>query len=659
MQGKRVREANGSRASSSIRVDAPTFVGQDTAAAGEAEEPPGSLPASTRHPQWKDVPTAQWEDWRWQMQHAVRTTRQLAELLPLPVKGLADLERLESKYKLALPPYYLSLIDANDPYGDPIGLQSLPHLAETLDDSTEELEDPLEEDQDSPVPGLTHRYPDRVLLITTPVCSMYCRFCTRKRVTMDREGWDAPSHDELRMIDYVRQHPEIHDCILSGGDALMLPPAKLRWFLTSLAEIPHVDVIRVGTRVPVTLPQKLFDQQWIDILHETGKVWVQTHFNHPREITPEAARGCRNLINAGLPINNHAVLLKGVNDALPTMRDLMRGLLRIKVRPYYLFHCDPVTGAGHFRTSVWKGLEIMEGLRGHMSGLGVPTYVIDGLYGAGKIPVMPNYVISASEQAVVLRNYEGMVFRYSPEDQHGIRPLVVETTGVSNLLSGDGHKLLPAGVKRMERRRLRAEAAAAANEAAVSDSAASATEAAIETINLAATSAVNAAPMIVEIVAPATPAEATVVAGRIRPRATKVPTASSNGQSTTSNRRALTPKEVSEVVAAARRNGRSTAMNTTAMNTAAMSSAAVAAANSTAEQVAETKPAGRASRANAAQSDKSAARSGAKSSTRSSAADKREAEASSARPVACTELLVGAWPANEEPAVRVLSDAVR
>ena len=645
MQGKRVREANGSRASSSIRVDAPTFVGQDTAAAGEAEEPPGSLPASTRHPQWKDVPTAQWEDWRWQMQHAVRTTRQLAELLPLPVKGLADLERLESKYKLALPPYYLSLIDVNDPYGDPIGLQSLPHLAETLDDSTEELEDPLEEDQDSPVPGLTHRYPDRVLLITTPVCSMYCRFCTRKRVTMDREGWDAPSHDELRMIDYIRQHPEIHDCILSGGDALMLPPAKLRWFLTSLAEIPHVDVIRVGTRVPVTLPQKLFDQQWIDILHETGKVWVQTHFNHPREITPEAARGCRNLINAGLPINNHAVLLKGVNDSLPTMRDLMRGLLRIKVRPYYLFHCDPVTGAGHFRTSVWKGLEIMEGLRGHMSGLGVPTYVIDGLYGAGKIPVMPNYVISASEQAVVLRNYEGMVFRYSPEDQHGVRPLIVETTGVSNLLSGDGQKLLPSGVARMERRRRRAEVAAAAS----ATETAGATMSAMVTTDEANVSTVDAAPMIVEIVAPATPAEATVVAGRIRPRATKAPAASGNGQGQTSNRRAITAKEVSEVVAAARRNGRG----------AAMSAAAVAAAGSTTEPIADTKPASRSSRASTGQNDKPAARSGAKSSSRNPAADKRDSEASAARPVACTELLVGAWPSTDEPAVRVLSDAER
>ena len=633
MQGKRVREANASRANSAIRVDTPVAVAPDTAAAGEAEEPPGSLPASTRHPQWKDVPRAQWEDWRWQMQHAVRTTRQLAELLPLPVKGLADLERLESKYKLALPPYYLSLIDANDPYGDPIGLQSLPHLAETFADSSEELEDPLEEDQDSPVPGLTHRYPDRVLLITTPVCSMYCRFCTRKRVTMDREGWDAPSHDELRMIDYIRQHEEIHDCILSGGDALMLPPAKLRWFLTSLAEIPHVDVIRVGTRVPVTLPQKLFDRQWIEILHETGKVWVQTHFNHPREITPEAARGCRNLIDAGLPINNHAVLLKGVNDDLLTMRDLMRGLLRIKVRPYYLFHCDPVTGAGHFRTSVWKGLEIMEGLRGHMSGLGVPTYVIDGLYGAGKIPVMPNYVISASDQAIVLRNYEGMVFRYSPEDQHGGRAHVVTTTGVSDLLSGEGDKLVPAGVARMERRRRRSEAAMTV-------------EANVNASDEAAPSSADSAPMIVEIAPPTTAAEATVVAGRIRPRASKAAGGNGSSANDAGTNRASSAKHVSQIVTAARKPGR----------TSAMSAAAVEAANSTSETVPETKPASRAARSVPARGDKPAARDSAKATVRSKSAS---ASASATQPVACTELLVGAWPTTDDSMVRVLSDVVR
>ncbi|MBL9124203.1 MAG: KamA family radical SAM protein [Planctomycetaceae bacterium] len=408
--------------------------------------------AGPRHPEWKDVPLAEWEDWRWQMHNAVRTTQRLAELLPIPAQGLATLAELETQYKLAIPPYYLSLINPEDPY-DPIGLQALPNLAETLGNSGVELEDPLEEDKDSPVPGLTHRYPDRVLLVTTPVCSMYCRFCTRKRVTMDRDGWDAPSHDDRRMVDYVRNHPEIHDCIISGGDALMLSEGKLRWFLTELAAIEHVGVIRLGTRVPVTLPQKLFDTRLIELLQSVDKVWIQTHFNHPTEITPEAARGCRNLVNAGMPISNHSVLLKGVNDSVQTMRDLVRGLLRIKVRPYYLFHCDPVVGAGHFRTTVWKGMEIIEGLRGHVSGLAVPTYVVDGLHGAGKIPLLPNYLVSASENAVVLRNYEGMLFRYSPEDREATEPSPLTTTGVSNLLSGQGSKLLPEGTARIERRK--------------------------------------------------------------------------------------------------------------------------------------------------------------------------------------------------------------
>ena len=293
----------------------------------------------------------------------------------------------------------------------------MPSSKEETNPSGVEFDDPLEEDQDSPVPGVTHRYPDRALLITTPVCSMYCRFCTRKRVTMDREGWDAPSRDEMRMIEYVRQTEAIHDVILSGGDPLTLPVAKLQWFLEELAAIDHVDVIRVGTRVPVTLPQRLYDRDLVELLQSVGKVWIQTHFNHPVEITPEATHACRNLINAGMPINNHSVLMKGVNDSVQTMRELVRGLLRIKVRPYYMFHCDPVTGAGHFRTSVWKGIEIIEGLRGHVSGLAVPTYVVDGLHGAGKIPVMPNYMLSSSDDAVVLRNYEGMIFRYAPEDK--------------------------------------------------------------------------------------------------------------------------------------------------------------------------------------------------------------------------------------------------
>jgi lysine 2,3-aminomutase len=304
------------------------------------------------------------------------------------------------------------------------------------------------------VPGLTHRYPDRALLITTHVCTMYCRFCTRKRATMVRGGWDAVSHDDERMIEYIRTHPEIRDVIVSGGDPLTLPTPKLRFFLESLRAIKHVDVVRIGTRVPVTLPQKLYDQELIDLLASAEKVWIQTHFNHPREITPEAARVCNALLKAGMPVNNHTVLLKGVNDDLHTIRQLMRALLRIKVRPYYLFHCDPVTGAGHFRTSVWKGLEIMEGLRGHLSGLGIPTYVVDSPHGGGKIPLMPNYLVSASDDAVVLRNFEGLLVRYQAED----KPATIKPTpsrGVSALLQGDRTAIVPENNERMARRRLK------------------------------------------------------------------------------------------------------------------------------------------------------------------------------------------------------------
>ena len=416
----------------------------------DEEEPPSR---SHRHPLWADVPAEQWNDWRWQSQNAIRSIRQLRTLLTFNEEELEAIGKLESDYKLAIPPYYFSLINPEDP-NDPIRLQSVPSPLELQNPSGYELEDPLEEDKDSPVPGLTHRYPDRVLLVTTHVCSMYCRFCTRKRATMVRGGWDAISRNDQRMIDYVASHPEIRDVIVSGGDPLTLPTAKLRFFLENLNRIPHVDVIRIGTRVPVTLPQRLYDQELVDLLASAQKVWIQTHFNHPREITPESKRVCNALLRAGMPVNNHSVLLKGVNDSLETMRELMRGLLRIKVRPYYLFHCDPVIGAGHFRTSVWKGIEIMEGLRGHMSGLGIPTYVVDSPHGGGKIPLMPNYLVSASDDAVVLRNFEGMLVRYQAQD----KPNTVETTmtrGVSSLLQGTRSAIIPEGNERMARRQLR------------------------------------------------------------------------------------------------------------------------------------------------------------------------------------------------------------
>jgi lysine 2,3-aminomutase len=423
---------------------------------GDGDEPPSSAPLrSNRHPAWADVPEADWTDWRWQAQHAVRHPRQLVELLPFDAEERRAIEALQEQYKLAIPPYYFSLIDPADPR-DPIRLQSVPapqELAGAVGADGED--DPLDEDKDSPVPGLTHRYPDRALLVTTHVCTMYCRFCTRKRATMKRGGWDAVSRDDRRMVDYVRAHPEIRDVIVSGGDPLTLPLEKLAFFIEGLTAVPHVDVIRIGTRVPVTLPQRLDDDELVDLLAASNKIWIQTHFNHPREVTPEARRACDRLRLRGMPINNHAVLLRGVNDSLAVQRELCRALLRIKVRPYYLFHCDPVTGAGHFRTPVWKGIEIIEGLRGHISGLGVPTYVVDAPRGGGKIPLGPNYLVSASNHSVVLRNYEGMIVHYHPTAAPHEPAEPVVTQGVSGLLHGDAEVLVPEGTPRLARRRAR------------------------------------------------------------------------------------------------------------------------------------------------------------------------------------------------------------
>jgi lysine 2,3-aminomutase len=423
---------------------------------GDGDEPPSlSTARSQRHPVWADVPDDDWNNWRWQAQNAVRHPRQLLELLPFSDDERLAIATLQSLYKLAIPPYYFSLIDPSDPH-DPIRLQSVPSSRELAGATGADGEDdPLDEDKDSPVPGLTHRYPDRALIVTTHVCTMYCRFCTRKRATMKRGGWDAVSRNDVRMLEYVRDHPEIHDVIVSGGDPLTLPLDKLEFFVRSLGAIPHLDVIRIGTRVPVTLPQRLDDDELLDVLSISDKVWIQTHFNHPREVSPESRRACDRLRSRGLPVNNHAVLLKGVNDSLATQRELCQALLRIKVRPYYLFHCDPVTGAGHFRTPVWKGIEIIEGLRGHISGLGVPTYVVDAPRGGGKIPLMPNYLISASPDSVVLRNYEGMIVHYQPTGAPQEQRPPVTTQGVSGLFQGQAEVLVPEKTPRMMRRKPR------------------------------------------------------------------------------------------------------------------------------------------------------------------------------------------------------------
>ncbi len=435
--------------------DASAAIGLDDRS--DSDEPPGwvELPKGSaigrRHAKWADVPDSQWDDWRWQSRNAVRNANQLVELLATTPDERLALVRLQAEYKLAIPPYYFSLIDPTDA-ADPIRLQAVPSPLELADSNGTVEDDPLDEDKDSPVRGLTHRYPDRALIVTTHVCTMYCRFCTRKRATMKRGGWDTVSRDDRRMVEYVRSHPEIRDVVVSGGDPLTLPLEKLAFFVENLSDIPHVDVIRIGTRVPVTLPQRLFDDEVVDVLKRSDKIWIQTHFNHPVEVTPEATRACDRLRMAGMPINNHAVLLAGVNDSLAVQKELCRALLRIKVRPYYLFHCDPVTGAGHFRTPVWKGIEIIEGLRGHISGLGVPTYVVDATRGGGKIPLGPNYLLSASNDSVVLRNYEGMIVHYRPTGTTPEASPPVQTQGVSALLANQAEALIPQGNARLARR---------------------------------------------------------------------------------------------------------------------------------------------------------------------------------------------------------------
>jgi lysine 2,3-aminomutase len=355
-----------------------------------------------------------WYDWRWQIKNLVRTPEEMCRHLSSLRDKIEIIRAINKRYPLLISPYYLSLINDDDP-DDPLLRQVIPYLEELSDGDGDE--DPLAEERDMPVPGLTHRYPDRVLLVLTNFCSTFCRFCTRKRLIGKRGFGLLGRLDEV--FSYLKNHVEVRDVILSGGDPLTLSLPVLGRILDGLVEIPHIEMVRIGSRVPVTLPMRLFDRDLLDLLGRYNFLWVNTHFNHPREVTPEATTAVENLQRLGIPVNNQTVLLKGVNDSLSTMKSLVHALLRIRVRPYYIFHCDPVKGTSHFRTDIKKGIEIIEGLRGFTSGLGVPTYVVDGPGGSGKIPVSPNYVLSLSEDSVTLRNYENHVvsYRYQNMDE--------------------------------------------------------------------------------------------------------------------------------------------------------------------------------------------------------------------------------------------------
>lgn len=396
-------------------------------------------------------------DWKFQMRNRITSPDGLFKAVPKLARrskmwkeGMIRAGRL---YRMAITPYYLSLIDFSNPE-DPIAKQAIPSGLETIT-RTWEREDPLDEEADSQVIGLTHRYPDRALMVTTNLCAMYCRHCTRKRKWKNPEG--HASRKKLgEMLEYLKKTQEITDVIISGGDPLILPLNRLREILTELRKIPHIEIIRIGTRVPVVLPQRI-DEALLEILDGAAPIWLNTQFNHPREITEESAEACEKILKAGIPVSNQTVLLRGVNDCPEIMSKLCKQLLKIRVRPYYLYQCDPVKGVGHFRTSVGEGIRIIEYLRGHISGIGIPTFVIDAPGGAGKIPVAPNYLLFDAGSYVVLRNYEGVILRYNnpPPKDHSCCSVCTGGTrrGVASIEFGENTELIPEGTTRIMKRR--------------------------------------------------------------------------------------------------------------------------------------------------------------------------------------------------------------
>ncbi len=374
----------------------------------EDEEPPSSTPLPGRNTFFAHIPGENWNDWKWQFRNRITTLDELAKFIPLSAKEKLRLNLVIEKYPLAITPYYLSLINPSDPH-DPIKKQAIPSFQEiALADMGSE--DPLEEKRDSVVPGLVHRYPDRVLMVLTDICAMLCRHCTRKREWC-HGGWTRSDAEIEAMLDYIRKNKTVRDVIISGGDPLTLSTQRLEGVLASLRHIEHVEIIRIGTRFPVVLPQRI-DDELCAMLSKYGPIWLNTHFNHYQEITPEAAAACDRLTRAGVPVSNQAVLLRGINDTVKTQLKLCHELLRAKIRPYYLFQCDEVQGTEHLHTPVQVGVKIIEKMRGYTSGLAIPTFVIDLPGGEGKVPLQPNYLLSQTEEELILKNYQGRVFSF-------------------------------------------------------------------------------------------------------------------------------------------------------------------------------------------------------------------------------------------------------
>jgi len=407
---------------------------------------------------WKDVEEDEWNDWRWQLRNRIMdldTLKKVINLTPIEDEGVKS---SLGKLRMAITPYWITLIDKDDP-DDPIRRQAIPTIKE-LEIKEEDIFDPLFEEVDSPVKGLTHRYPDRVLFLITDQCGMYCRHCTRRRLAGER---DKPRTKEELMagIEYIREHTEINDVLLSGGDALLVSDNILELIIKELRKIPHIDVIRIGTRAPSTLPMRITNEL-VEMLKKYHPIWLNTQFNHYKEITDESKKAILKLVDAGIPVGNQSVLLKGINDCPIIQKKLVNELVKIRVRPYYLYQCDLSQGISHFRTSVGKGIEIIENLRGHISGFKIPTYIVDTL-GGGKIPVFPDYLISMSDRKVILRNYEGGIFSYTePIDKISYcpkncdlcdkEPYLESKDGPASMLSGKRLLIEPTESQRIKRR---------------------------------------------------------------------------------------------------------------------------------------------------------------------------------------------------------------
>ena len=361
--------------------------------------------------------SSQWKNWKWHIKHTIKDIDTFEKVSGISFSS-QERKKIKStieKFPVSITPYYLSLIDRTNYQNDPIFRQSVPSPDELVMNKYD-MNDPLAEDKDSPVPYLTHRYPDRVLFHISNICSMYCRHCTRKRKVGDIDS--IPSKTKLKKgIDYIKENPQIRDVLLSGGDPLMLSENYLRWILSEIRAISHVEVIRIGTRIPAVLPYRI-TEELVSLLKQFSPLWINTHFNHPREITSSSKQALKMLADAGIPLGNQSVLLAGVNDCPKIIKKLCQKLVQNRVRPYYLYQCDLSEGLSHFRTPVSKGIEIIESLIGHTSGFAIPTYVIDAPGGGGKIPIMPNYVISWATNKVVLRNYEGVITTYKEPDSY-------------------------------------------------------------------------------------------------------------------------------------------------------------------------------------------------------------------------------------------------